>query len=142
MRALLLASLLALAGCSGKDSGGGNGTSSTVAGPPAENVEAVNLFLAFDGDAAAAGRRYKGKLVRVSGRVERVQPLVLGFGVVDGPNHPPNVECKFNSADRQELAKVKKGQRATAYGTCTGTRAESGVWHRLVVTVDDCRLAE
>ena len=108
MRALLLASVLALAGCSAKDAGSGSGTSSS-AGGPAESVEAVNLFLAFDGDAAAADRRYKGKLVKVTGRVERVQALVLGFGVVDGPDHPPNVECKFNSTNRNELAKVKKG---------------------------------
>ena len=105
-----------------------SGSSSSSVSTPTEkavlNVRANDLVKAYESNEVAADEKYKGKLVKVSGRIESIgkdlldNPYVVlgGEGMLDG------VQCTFpdKASSRGELAKLNKGESVNITGVCEG----------------------
>jgi hypothetical protein len=90
-------------------------------------VNAADLVKEFQADAEAAGRKYQGKYLELTGVVERVgkQHDTIPFVIVNGgdENAKVKVECYFETADRRYQARLnglKKGDPITVRGEFTG----------------------
>jgi len=95
---------------------------STPSGADIESVEASALAKQYKANEVAADGKYKGRVLRVSGRVVDIkkdildQPYVLlkGVGTIEG------VQCFFSKKQEKELSNLEKGTQITVSGKCDG----------------------
>jgi hypothetical protein len=105
----------------------------SATGPVDYTLTAVELDREFNQNKFAAESKYKGKVVEVSGTVERVGDdvkkyrLTLELTGFDGMT----VDCDFSTTKKSELAALKPGTAVTVRGKCIGTRDD-------YVTLEDC----
>lgn len=103
--------------------------------PSGEAVTARQLSGSYETNEVAADGYYKGRMLKISGRVERIGKDILDqrYILLRGSDELHGVQCVFpDSADRQ-LAEVRPGTEAVIVGTCRGLAL-------LNVVVFDCRL--
>ena len=91
--------------------------------PPIE-VNASDMVSAYREDTAVANNQYKGKVVRVTGTVGKIEErwveLESEKGFVGGGVDLLRVHVYFNDQDKGKMAALTKGQSITVQGKCTG----------------------
>lgn len=130
---LLVLSLLLFAGlaCDApKDDGGktaDTSTSETTEATPDEKaveISATALTKAYEENELAADEKYKGKTLEVSGTVSNIAETLGSYTVqLKGHNIVLTVMCSFEESEKSNIAKLKKGQKATLIGKGDGFTA-------------------
>jgi len=96
----------------------GSGSEGTV-----YNISAYQLFKEYESNEIAADQKYKGKTLAVDGIVKEIGRDFQGslYLVLTGADiRIVGVQCYFSDAHTNALAHVKKGQRITVKGKCSG----------------------
>src|SRR5262249_12521371 len=97
--------------------------------PPAGpdfTVKAGDLLKEYSGNALAADSKYKGKVLRVSGKCNSVQKAPLLGYVVQllpedaGDLNASYVQCVITDSAEPDVVKLKAGDMVTLQGTCDG----------------------
>jgi hypothetical protein len=104
------------------------GTANKPAPPsgPAIVVSAGEMLKEYGANAVAADAKYKGKLVRVTGKFGSAQKApLLGYAVQVLPEDAPEVnlsgiECFITEAAQADIANFQPGQMITIEGMCDG----------------------
>ena len=119
--ATLFALILGLLGCRTR--------TAPKAGPSAEpfaTVKAGDLLQEYSTNAVAADAKYKGKLIRVSGKFGSAQKApLLGYAVQLLPEDAPDVnvsyvQCFIVESAQEDVAKLQPEQMIALQGTCDG----------------------
>jgi hypothetical protein len=119
--ATLFALILGLLGCRTRTAP----TAGSSAAPVA-TVKAGDLLKEYGTNAVAADTKYKGKLVKVSGKFGSAQKApLLGYAVQLLPEDSPDVnvsavQCFIVESAESDVAKLQPGQMITIQGTCDG----------------------
>jgi hypothetical protein len=106
---------------------------------PELEVEAKQLVRAYRENEVAADYRYRGKFVRIKGKVSDISKGPFGGLVVTlaGPLLSfGDVECKFDDSHEAALAKLRPGDWIHVIGRVEGRFANAGS----DVPVEDCRI--
>jgi hypothetical protein len=119
-----------------------------VAPPTPEQVAAANaapartvpelvlwraLATAYDKNELAADGAYKGKRIRVGGKVRQIGKDITGDPYLTMGDPLKGVNCYFDDSHTAELAKISKGASLVFEGTCDGISIGS-------VLLRDCRV--
>jgi hypothetical protein len=88
---------------------------------PSVKVSAAELFKEYKADWKAAAAKYQGKILEVSGIVERTGNDSAGSLYVNlkGQENLGGVQCFFSKPHSEEASRVKPGQNLTLKGRCT-----------------------
>ena len=81
------------------------------------SVSAVQLAAEYKANEVAADGTYKGKIIEVTGAVDKIGKDILDQPYVSlsgGKGDLFGVQCVFAKHDLSKLSKLKKGQRVTA----------------------------
>lgn len=119
-------------------------TEEKATGPKPENgvgavkLTATDLAKAYDGDADAADKLYKGKVLEVSGKVYRnklyIQPenpaVCLGLKELT-----LEVECRVSAKVKTELVAINLGNAITFRGKCLGVEDD-------LIILEDCTVVK
>ena len=104
-------------------------------------VDARTLVKAYTEDQDAADKKYKGKLLEVTGVVTYRHST--GINLEAGTDLKPMVMCAFGADRAKALQKiwrqVGKGAKVTVTGTCNGFSTNTG---SPLVTLDNCNLID
>ena len=99
-----------------------------------KHVQAPSLHREFNENEVQAGNKYKDKLLRVSGIVDRVEKDVLGSGITVHLKADEygfaTVQCLFSEEHAEELARLSSGQNISIDGTCSGRMTGRTVYLR------------
>jgi hypothetical protein len=88
---------------------------------PAVEVTAAALQKEYNDNAIAADRKYKGQVLVVKGRVERVTQDDFEATVeLKTDEEGETVDCEFAGGQKTDLAGLKPGQQVTIRGRCQG----------------------
>ena len=93
---------------------------------PALVVTAGEMLKEYATNAVAADAKYKGKLVRVTGKFGTAQKVpLMGYSVQVLPEDAGDVnlsgiECFITEAAQADVARFQQGQMITLEGTCDG----------------------
>lgn len=87
-----------------------------------EEETARALLAVYENNEVAGDQHFKGRVVRVRGRVSGVGREILGraFVTLGGDLQIPSVQCVFAVGKGQETAELVKGQKATLEGKVDG----------------------
>lgn len=94
--------------------------------PSAIAVKAGDLLKEYSGNAVAADAKYKGKVLKVTGKFGSAQKApLLGYAVQlqaedAGDLSLSEVQCFILESAEADVAKLKAGQTVTVQGTCDG----------------------
>jgi len=139
---LVIGSLLATAGCTGRSASKTFGTAGTI-GAKGTDLDACQLCDDFHADADAASSAYGGRKLTVSGTIRSVrEDRVTGRkylelkGSEGGPG-TRNVRCFFSEELQEEVAKLKPGANVKLQGACKG---KQGTEVNFDVALDACKL--
>lgn len=102
---------------------------------PVIDITAANLYKAYDENELAADDKYKGKILRVSGKVGNIDQGMFDslYVTLDtGDYNIFSVQCFFEDSERQKLTALKKGGKATIVGRCEGWSGN--------ITLKDCTI--
>jgi hypothetical protein len=94
--------------------------------PPDFTVKAGAVLAEYGANAVAVDAKYKGKLVRVTGKFGSAQKApFMGYAVQLLPEDAPDVnlsgiECFIVESAQAEVAKFQPAQMVTLQGTCDG----------------------
>jgi len=111
--------VVGLAGCTQKEA-------KVPPSGPAVAVKAGDLLAEYGTNAVAADGKYKGKLLRVTGKFGTAQKVPLvGYSVQLLPEDAGDVnlngvECFIVESAQADVAKFQQGQMVTLEGTCDG----------------------
>lgn len=91
-------------------------------------LSAADLTKAYQESPEMADEKYKGKVVQVSGFIDRVaninnvKMLFVEGSLSDfqGTSYLWTVACKFSRSDQDALASLANGKQATIKGICSG----------------------
>lgn len=138
-------------------------TSVVARGEPVAKLSAIDLFNEYGANTLAADKKYKGKLIEVTGWgviARDGERYTFGFEVIVFPGmtqaqlarlsareqkwfrdgkYPPNVIAKLNSEGEKGAADYKSGQTVRVTGFVRGTK-KADVWRDHIVEMDDCDL--
>jgi hypothetical protein len=126
---------------------------------PDLQAQAGELWHAYEDNAIAADRKYRGKWVRVKGTVSRITSDTIGFGIIEAAGisraaysrltpqekkwfregYPPNVVCKIDPRFREQFAEANRDKSFILVGRCTGSAEDPDAWKGMIVTLEDCR---
>jgi hypothetical protein len=87
------------------------------------SVSAVDLWSAYDGNAVKADSTYKGKVVRLSGKVSKVDKDLTDdkpYVALECAPYMDWVHVYFKQSEASKLADLNKGQTITIVGKCEG----------------------
>lgn len=87
------------------------------------DITAAQLYKEYDENELAADDKYKGKILRVSGKVSSIDQDILNSLYVTletGDYNIFSIQCYFDDSKRQQLTALKKGGKATIIGRCDG----------------------
>ena len=93
---------------------------------PAVRVSSVDLFRAYNENEVAADKKYRDKMIEVSGTIQEIGKDLLtdepNVRLSSGENDMgiTSVSCTFRSEHSDELAELKKGQQITLRGKGAG----------------------
>ena len=86
-------------------------------------LTATGLARAYADDEIAADRRYKGKVIYLTGQVENVESDLMDSYLVrlrTGVNWGDLVSCRFPKAQEQHLTRLIQGSYVRIKGRCVG----------------------
>ena len=89
-------------------------------------VTASELYRDYDGNEAAGDKKYKNKVIEVTGKIVDIKSGVIDEEEVvvhlQGGKYDFNaVQCEFSAKHRDEAAELKKGDKVTIKGLGSGT---------------------
>lgn len=89
---------------------------------PAITTTAHRLYSDYKSNAVAADRKYKDKILRVSGVVDTINRDILQtiYVVLSGDDYFGGVQCFFSDDYEKAIANLRKGQAITIKGKCDG----------------------
>lgn len=98
-------------------------------------IEADSLYRLFENEEAAANKRFLGKAIKVTGKVEEVDydgtrytvSFVSGGGI-------GTVICEMDTVENNRIKAIDNGSNVTIAGFCNGLNLD--------VYLDRCKLAE
>ena len=114
------------------------GTSSPSPTPSPEQTAVSDLLSEYQANEVAADAKYGGKIVRVTGVVDTIDKDIFGtphVRLTTGSLFGPGVDCYFRNEAEPELAKLTKGQTATAEGKLLNR-------HLLGLSLEHCSLVQ
>ena len=98
-------------------------------------VTANQLYRAYDNNEISADNKYKGKKLAVTGRISDISEVLGSINVDlktgDGIGWT-KVSCTMKNRD--DVARLRKGQKVTIIGTCTGLTLN------ISIDLDDCEI--
>lgn len=95
--------------------------SPTAAAEPQIEVTAKVLTKAYDENELAADGKYKDKTIKVSGKIKEIAETLGNVTVqLEGHDFLRDVMCSFEESERNNVAKLKKGQQMTMVGRGDG----------------------
>lgn len=100
-------------------------------------VTATGLAQAYADDEAAADRRYKGKVIYLTGQVDNVESDLMDSYLVKlrtGVNWGDMVSCRFPKSRETGLTRLTQGSYVRIKGKCSGKAPE--------LTLVDCILVD
>lgn len=87
-------------------------------------ISAEDLTKAYDENELSADKKYKGKTLEVSGRIENIADTLGNVTVsLKGHNAVVSVMCSFEESEKDSVANLKKGQKTTLIGKGDGYTA-------------------
>ncbi|WP_040158993.1 OB-fold protein [Nigerium massiliense] len=90
-------------------------------------VSADDMFDALDADPAAAAERFRGKVVTVAGRVDKVNQAGRTFTIRGSHAYKYHrLVCRSDGHDRTDLRRMRGARHVVAVGTVTEVSAEDG----------------
>lgn len=108
-------------------------------------LNCVPFWEEYGKNVAAADMKYKGKLVQLTGRIERVDKDNDGYFVslvcVSGEGWGPNVVCRFGQDDAAEFAKIKPQEGVTLVARVVGYRRSAAAFREYAVDLKDARIS-
>jgi len=101
---------------------------------PSYRVSANGLYSEYDSNEVAADLKYRGKVVVVSGVVNRIGKGFVGglYITLGGSGFLDGVQCHFPKGEEASLANLSKGQEVIVKGTVDG--------QMIFVSVKGCRI--
>lgn len=89
---------------------------------PAMTVSAEELYADYESNGVAADKKYKGKVLLVSGRVNNIDRDIMDdiYVTLTGDGVFGDVQCMFAEDHVNEAADLSKGQYITIKGKCDG----------------------
>ena len=89
---------------------------------PAHRITANALFAEYKANEVAADAKYKGKIVIVSGVIQKIGKDVLdqAYIVIGGKGFLDGVQCTFAESQNASIARLSKGQKVTVKGEVKG----------------------
>lgn len=102
---------------------------------PDLSVDSSEIIAAYERNEIAADTVFRGKVLRVSGRVSRIRRDIGDDAHVEigGAHHA--VDCEFSKGWLAEIAKLRSGDSVVVNGRCTGLLVGS-------VMLRDCEITE
>jgi len=118
-----------------KDSSSSSSSSSAASSTPDLKLSSKTLFNEYHENEVAADKKYKGKRIQVSGKVESITKDILDNNIVSltGDGYFSTVMCTLESED--VAASLKKGSSYSLNCTCEGMIVGS-------VQMKNCSLAQ
>ena len=86
-------------------------------------VTASELYTAYYQNEVDADSRFRGRVIQVTGTVDRIDEDVLGDTYITLKNPEDkwtSIQCYFPEGRRSELARLESGQIAHVKGVCYG----------------------
>jgi hypothetical protein len=115
----------------GDDKKTASGTDASSASPPSApdvTVDAPQLFADYQANGVAADEKYKGKILEISGNVDKIDKDITDTIYVTLSNGDEfqifNVQLFFSDAYKAETARLQKGDFLRARCRCDGKFAE------------------
>ena len=88
------------------------------------STDAESLFAAYEANEVSADQRYKDKWLDVSGTIDAIGKDVVDSMYVTLRSGDEfqigNVQCMFDDKHQSQLASLRKGQKVTLSGLCSG----------------------
>jgi len=114
--------LLLLIGSNGEDSEIEQDTASSTS---MHTLSAIELYSAYNSNEVAADQKFKDKIITVTGTVENIAKDIMDDIYVTlkgerGEYSIGSIQCFFSKAHTDQAATLKKGQKLTVKGKCTG----------------------
>jgi len=141
--------IVGIAVVAGSSSKSGSSASSGSAAATGENQNAENtpkativdyhkLYNDYEANAIKADATYRGKLLQLTGPVDKIDREVMGQPYVTFAidEYFKDVRITFRSSEESKVAALSKGQTITIIGTCQGTLLST------TVAMDDCILVK
>jgi len=90
--------------------------------PSAISVTSRSLYKAYDDNSVAADLKYKGKLLKVTGKIENIDTDIMDelYVSLEGDGYFGTVTCYFSDQYKSAAAGLSKGSTITIEGTCDG----------------------
>ena len=85
-------------------------------------VTAATLYNDYDSNEVAADLKYKDKVITVSGVVDDIAKDIMDdiYVTLKGDEYFGDVQCFFSDSHTNKAASLKKGDKLTVKGLCTG----------------------
>ena len=89
---------------------------------PAYVLSATTLITEFEAGDSAAGKKFNGEVLEITGFVKKLEKDELGFyTIVLGDNNSlSSVRCSMDTVHKEDAAMVAAGSSVTVRGVCTG----------------------
>ena len=89
---------------------------------PAIEVSAKQLYADYEANGVAADEKYKGKVLRVTGRVNSIDRDIMDeiYVTLQGDEYFGDVQCFFAESHVKEAVQLSKGQTISVKGKCDG----------------------
>lgn len=89
---------------------------------PALSVSAGQLYADYEANGVAADEKYKGKVLRVTGKVNSIDRDILEtiYVTLQGDEYFGDVQCFFAEDHVRTASQLSKGQTITVKGKCDG----------------------
>jgi hypothetical protein len=102
--------------------------------PVTISVTSDDLYAAYDSNEIAADKKYKDRLLSVTGKVSGVDQSFGGYYVTlsTGQYEIFSVQCFFDSTSEDEIAAIEKYQNIVIKGYCSGWNGN--------ITLNDCSI--
>lgn len=100
-------------------------------------IKAPDLTKEYDTNELAADKKYKDKMLAVTGKIGNIAETMGNVTVtLTGHNIAKDVMCKFNDADKASVEALKKGQNVTLVGK------GDGMTMGLYVGLQNCKIQQ
>jgi hypothetical protein len=127
-------------------------------GKPVATLDAATLWQEFGANALQADSKYNGKVLKVTGTVNAIEPIeggryFVGFEVLpqgglptgqyrrpSDSRHPAMIICYPDSAGQSKFEEAKKGQVFEVLGRCVGRKNDPTGFQDYIVVMEDCRM--
>lgn len=95
---------------------------SIAAETPAIEVSARQLYADYEANGVAADEKYKGKVLRVTGKVNTIDRDIMDkiYVTLKGDKYLGDIQCFFAEDHVKTASQLSKGQTITVKGKCDG----------------------